>query len=55
MFDTIVNRARTAMAKRNRYNRLINEINGLSARDLADFNGNRAEMLRSAYEEVYGR
>ncbi|HEY5817512.1 MAG TPA: hypothetical protein VIU14_03785 [Mesorhizobium sp.] len=55
MFDTIVNRARNAIAKRNRYNRMINEINGLTARDLADFNGNRTDMLRSAYEEVYGR
>lgn len=43
------------MAKRARYNRMINEINGLTVRDLADFNGNRADMLRGAYDEVYGR
>lgn len=43
------------MAKRNRYSRMINEINGLSDRDLADFNGNRQEMLRAAYNDVYGR
>lgn len=43
------------MAKRARYNRMVDEIRSLSTRDLADFNGNRDEMLRAAYTEVYGR
>jgi len=54
MFD-IMSRARTAIAKRNRYNRMVEEINGLSERDLADFNGNRTDMLRAVYSEVYGK
>lgn len=54
MFD-IVSRARNVIAKRNRYNRMVQEIRGLTDRDLADFNGNRSDMLREAYLEVYGR
>lgn len=51
MFDNL----RKSIAKRARYQRMVNEIQGLTDRDLADFNGNRDEMLRSAYEAVYGR
>lgn len=51
MFETF----KTRIAKHNRYRRMVDEINGLTPRDLADFNGNREEMLRSAYSEVYGR
>jgi hypothetical protein len=51
MFETF----KTRIAKRNNYRRMIDEINSLTARDLADFNGNREEMLRAAYNEVYGR
>ena len=54
MFD-IVSRARKAIAKRNRYNRMVEEINSLTQRDLADFNGDRTEMLRAVYTDVYGR
>lgn len=54
MFD-IVSRARNAIAKRNRYNRMVDEINALTPRDLADFNGDRTEMLRAVYKDVYGR
>ena len=50
MFENLKNR----IAKRARYNRMVDEIKSLTARDLADFNGNRAEMLRAAYHEVYG-
>jgi hypothetical protein len=50
-----VTRAREAAAKRNRYNRMVSEIRGLTDRDLADFNGNRTDMLQAAYQEVYGR
>lgn len=51
----LISRARESIARRNRYNRLADEINGLSQRDLADFKGDRAEMLSAAYQHVYGR
>lgn len=51
MFENL----KTRIAKRSRYNRMIDEIKALTPRDLADFNGNRDEMLRAAYTEVYGR
>jgi hypothetical protein len=54
MFDTIINRAKDRMAKRQRYNRLIAEIQGMSPRDLADINANRGDMLHHAYRDVYG-
>jgi len=54
MFDTLVSRARASIAKRKRYNQLVNEINSLSERDLADMNGNRSEMLYQARREVFG-
>jgi len=51
MFENL----KTRIAKRARYNRMIEEIRGLTDRDLADFNGDRTEMLRAAYQDVYGR
>lgn len=51
MFENL----KTRIAKRARYRRMIDEINSLSVRDLADFNGNRADMLSAAYQDVYGR
>jgi hypothetical protein len=54
ILSNIVARTKDRLAKRNRYNRLVAEIEGLSPRDLADMNGNRSEMLRHAYQEVYG-
>ncbi|MGE0284309.1 MAG: hypothetical protein AB7P20_27340 [Rhizobiaceae bacterium] len=51
MFENLKNR----IAKRARYNRMVSEINSLTARDLADFNGDRTEMLRAVYLDVYGR
>lgn len=50
----LVNRTRSRIEKRRRYNRLVAEINSLTDRDLADFNGDRSEMLHSAYREIYG-
>lgn len=46
---------RHSIARRVRYQRMVSEIRSLTDRDLADFNGNRDEMLRAAYESVYGR
>ena len=55
MFSTLINGTRDRLAKRRRYNQLVNEIMGMSSRDLADINGNRTDMLRYAYRDVYGR
>jgi hypothetical protein len=54
MFDTIVSRARENLAKRKRYNQLVNEINGLSERDLADMRASRSEMLYQVRRQIYG-
>ena len=55
MFSTLINSTRNHMAKRRRYNQLVNEIMGMTARDLADINGNRTDMLADAHREIYGR
>lgn len=54
MFDTIINRAKDRIAKRQRYNRIVAEIQGMTSRDLADINANRSDMLHNAYREIYG-
>lgn len=54
MFSTFMNTVRDRVEKRKRYNRLTTEILGMSDRDLADIRGNRAEMLRHVYRDVYG-
>ncbi len=55
MFGTFITQARNRLEKRQRYNRMVAEIQSMSPRDLADINGNRSEMLFHAYREVYGR
>ena len=55
MFSTLINTTRDRMAKRRRYNQLVDEIMGMSSRDLSDINGSRTDMLHHAYKEVYGR
>ena len=54
MFSTLVNNARTSLAKRRQYNSLVSEIQSLTERDLADINGSRDEMLYQAYRKIYG-
>ncbi|PWJ74826.1 hypothetical protein C7441_12220 [Pseudaminobacter salicylatoxidans] len=54
IFSNVITTARDRIAKRRRYNALVAEIESLSPRDLADFNGNRSEMLYHAYREIYG-
>lgn len=54
MFTSLIRNVRSRAEKRNRYNRLADEILSLSDRDLADINGNRSDMLRHAYQQVYG-
>lgn len=46
--------AQDRIAKRRQYNRLANEIENLSARDLADMRADRGEMLRQVYKQIYG-
>lgn len=54
-FSNLVKYARGRVEKRARYGKLIAEINGLTNRDLVDIGGDRGEMLRHAYLEVYGK
>lgn len=54
IFRNLIDQTRGRIEKRRRYIRMIEEIQGMSNRDLADIRGNRAEMLRHAYLEVYG-
>ena len=52
--QNIIARAQDRIAKRRQYNRLANEIASLSQRDLADLRADRGEMLRHAYQKIYG-
>ena len=54
IFQNLVSHAQDRLAKRRQYNRLANEIASLSPRDLADLRADRGEMLRHAYQTVYG-
>jgi len=54
IFQDLMNTARQRIQRRNRYTRLVEEIQGLTSRDLADMGANRDDMLRHAYLEVYG-
>jgi hypothetical protein len=54
IFHNLVARAQSRIAKRRHYNRLANEIQNLTPRDLADLRADRGEMLRHAYQTVYG-
>lgn len=53
-FNDLMARAQNRLAKRNRYRQMIEEIESLSDRDLADMGGNRGEMRYHAYRSVYG-
>lgn len=50
----IIGRARTNLDKRRRYHRLVNEIEAMTNRDIADFGGDRGQMLHDAYRTIYG-
>lgn len=53
-FNAFIARTKDTMAKRRRYNAMVNEIMQLTPRDLADINGNREEMLHHVRKEVFG-
>jgi hypothetical protein len=55
LLKSLVAGAQSRLAKRRHYNRLVNEIEALSPRDLADLRADRGEMLRHAYLSVYGQ
>jgi hypothetical protein len=55
MFSNLVKHAKSRIDKRMRYNRLVAEIESLTHRDLVDIGGDRTEMLRHAYRDVYGK
>lgn len=55
MFSNLVRQAKGRLEKRRRYNRLVAEIESLTNRDLIDIGGDRGEMLRHAYRDVYGQ
>jgi hypothetical protein len=55
IFSSLVKHARGRIEKRMRYGRLVAEIQGLTHRDLADIGGDRGEMLRHAFLDVYGK
>ena len=55
MFSNLVKHAKSWIDKRIRYNRLVAEIESLTNRDLVDIGGDRSEMLRHAYRDVYGK
>jgi len=54
IFNDLMNTARNRIAKRVRYNRMVEEIQALTSRDLADMGADRGEMPRHAYLDVYG-
>jgi hypothetical protein len=55
IFSNLVKHARTRIDQRRRYVRMVEEIQGLTNRDLVDIGGDRGEMLRHAYLDVYGK
>lgn len=55
IFRDLMNHARGRISRRLRYNRMVEEIQSLTSRDLADMGGDRGEMLRHAYLDVYGQ
>lgn len=54
IFSSLISDAQARLAKRREYKRLVAEIEGFSARDLADIRGDRGEMLSYAYKKIYG-
>lgn len=55
IFSNLVKHTKSRIEKRMRYSRLVAEIESLTHRDLADIGGDRSEMLRHAWLDVYGK
>ena len=54
MIQNFIAYAQDRIAKRQQYNRLADEILGLTQRDLADLRADRGDMLRHARKSIYG-
>jgi hypothetical protein len=54
MIHNLISYAQNRISKRRQYNRIADEIASLSQRDLADLRADRGEMLRHAYQKIYG-
>jgi hypothetical protein len=54
IFNDLMTRARSSIAKRKHYNRLVAEIDSFSSRDLADMRADRSEMLYQVHKQIYG-
>ncbi len=54
MIQNFIAYAQDRISKRRQYNRLADEILGLSQRDLADLRADRGDMLRHARKSIYG-
>ena len=54
MIQNLITYAQDRIAKRRQYNRIADEIAGLSQRDLADLRADRGEMLRHDHKSIYG-
>lgn len=54
IFSSALSALRVAREKRQRYSRLVAEIESLSARDLTDIRADRGEMLYQVWNQVYG-
>lgn len=54
LFTNLIIRAQRRLEKRRRYNRLANEIEGLSPRELADMRADRSQMLGDLRRAIYG-
>ncbi|WP_164480440.1 hypothetical protein [Mesorhizobium sp. Root552] len=52
--DNLIARARNGIARRNDYNRIVDEINNLTDRDLADMRASRSEMLYQVRQQFFG-
>jgi uncharacterized protein YjiS (DUF1127 family) len=55
IFTALLSHAKGRLAKRMQYNRVVDEIQALTQRDLADMGADRTDMLRRTYQDFYGR
>lgn len=53
-FTSLITRARASYARHRRYRQMVDEINGLDERDLADLRTSRADMLYQIRQQIYG-
>jgi hypothetical protein len=54
LFTNLLIHAQRRLEKRRRFNRLANEIECLSPREIADLQADRAQMLGDLRREIYG-